>query len=61
MDGETPEREYLSGVFVLDWRGFLSGGDCGGEFELFGVVLVEEGLEVGAAAGFVEAGGANYN
>jgi len=29
-----------------------------GELELLGVVLVEEGLEVGAAAGFVEAGGA---
>jgi hypothetical protein len=27
----------------------------GGEFELFGVMLVEEGLEVGAAASFVEA------
>jgi hypothetical protein len=30
----------------------------GGQFELLGVVLVDEGLEVGAAAGFVEAGGA---
>ena len=29
------------------------------KFELLGVVLVEEGLEVGAAAGFVEAGGAD--
>jgi hypothetical protein len=30
-----------------------------GEFELLGVVLVEEGFEVGAAAGFVEAGGSD--
>jgi hypothetical protein len=32
--------------------------DFGGEFELFGAVLVEVGGEVGAAAGFVEAGSA---
>ena len=36
----------------------VSGCGCGGKFELLGVVLVEEGLEVGTAAGFVEAGGA---
>jgi len=35
----------------------LAGG--GGEFELFAAVLVEVGGEVGAAAGFVEAGGAD--
>jgi hypothetical protein len=34
-------------------------GVCeGGEFELLGVVLVGAGVKVGAAAGFVEAGGA---
>ena len=33
----------------------------GGEIELLGVVFVGEGLEVGAAAGFVEAGCADEN
>ena len=36
----------------------LAGLD-GREFQLFGAVLVEVGVEVGAAAGFVEAGGAD--
>jgi hypothetical protein len=38
-----------------------SSGFYGGELELFGVVLVEEGLEVGAAAGFVESCCAYYD
>jgi hypothetical protein len=35
--------------------------DLGGELELFAGVLVEVGGEVGAATGFVEAGGADYD
>jgi hypothetical protein len=38
--------------------GHPGSGHCG-EFELFGVVFVDEGVEVCPAAGFVETGGAD--
>jgi hypothetical protein len=55
------QGELFSLAFLLFFAAIsLDGDDCG-KFKLLGVVFVEQRFEVGAAACFIKAGGANQD